>query len=253
MPPPSTDPTERILTLKAQRTQLQGRLEEWEAQWQRVHGRDATDADRRRSSQRRELSRLLGDVDSFISSLEVAGSSAMLRATTTEGEQRAERGRVKARMRRWDREFERTHNRKPTDADHERSEQFVQWQLQLRNGDAAPSTETALDNNGGARVAADACANAQSLPGEALPAAVLASTDGSWWQGSDYHELLRSRVQSQAAVNGFDGVSAAEARARLALYRPPALTHLCCLDTRVPMVHELTGARCSGNVCSMGP
>ena len=34
-----------------------------------------------------------------------------------------------------------------------------------------------------------------------------------WLRGNDYHEVLRSRVRSQAAVNGFAGVSQAEAHA----------------------------------------
>jgi hypothetical protein len=79
---------DRVLQLKTQRLQVQGRLDEWEQQFTRIHNRDASDADRQHSKQHRELRRLLDDIDALVDSLE-GGSGAL------DIEKRAERGRIK--------------------------------------------------------------------------------------------------------------------------------------------------------------
>jgi len=121
-------------------------------------------------------------------------------------------------MRRWDRDFEKTHNHKPSEADHAASGEFVRLQQQLRaGGDSARGTganEVALDEMsstsdlGSAAVlpAADRLTEASGLP------------EAAWWRGNDYHELLRARVQSQSAVNGFEGVSASEVNATATMF-----------------------------------
>ena len=87
---------DRVLQLKTQRLQVQGRLDEWEQQFTRIHSRDASDADRQHSKQHRELRRLLDDIDALIDSL-AGGSGALDRDSNAprDIEKRAERGRIK--------------------------------------------------------------------------------------------------------------------------------------------------------------
>lgn len=87
---------DRVLQLKTQRLKVQGRLDEWEQQFTRIHNRDASDADRQHSKQYRELRRLLDDIDALIDSLE-GGSCALDRDSNAprDIEKRAERGRIK--------------------------------------------------------------------------------------------------------------------------------------------------------------
>jgi len=206
----STD-SSKILTLKSQRLQVQGRLDEWEAQFQRIHHRTATDADRHRSSQHRELRRLLEDVDALIASLDgTAGTKDT--QDHRDIQRRAERGRIKARMRRWDREFEKARGRKPTEADHAASSEFTHLQQQLHG-----SPEGSFQGSHGAEAAAPSAPEMGTelpLPPQAAALTSVSTTpEAAWWQGNDYHELLRARVQSQAAVNGFEGATAAEVHA----------------------------------------
>ena len=114
-------------------------------------------------------------------------------------------------MRRWERNFEKTYGRKPTDAEIEASDEMARLRSLLR-GDtpaAAPSAAAAEDRSPSTGAAPPA-------PPSAPPPAASASMpapDASWTRGQDYHEVLRARVRSQAAVNGFAGVSQAEAHA----------------------------------------
>jgi hypothetical protein len=87
---------DRVLQLKTQRLQVQGRLDEWEQQFTRIHNRDASNADRQHSKQHRELRRLLDDIDALVDSLE-GGSGALNRDSDAprDIEKRAERGRIK--------------------------------------------------------------------------------------------------------------------------------------------------------------
>jgi len=222
---------EKVLSLKARRSQLQTRLDDWHATFRRIHSRDATATDMHRSSQHRELSRLVSDVDRYIASLESGAVGHAPRATPQDAERRAERGRIKARMRRWDKDFERTHSRKPTDADHEQSEEFARLQQQLLRGqDVSDRNATSVDRPPADSIAdstADSMAPtpaSKGVPfnGDAMDAPLGPGTSGDadagWWQGNDYNELLRARVQSQSAVNGFEGVSAAEVHSGAAMF-----------------------------------
>jgi len=206
---------EKVLSLKARRSQLQTRLDDWHATFRRIHSRDATAADMHRSSQHRELSRLVSDVDRYIASLESGAVGPAPRATPQDAERRAERGRIKARMRRWDKDFERTHSRKPTNADHEQSEEFARLQQQLLRG------QDVSDRNA-TSVADTPASKGAPFDGGAMDAPLGPGTSGDadagWWQGNDYNELLRARVQSQSAVNGFEGVSAAEVHSGAAMF-----------------------------------
>ena len=234
MPSREKRPEDRLLTLKAQRGQIQARLEEWETTHAQLHSRPSTLADRQRSSQYRELSRLLSDLDGYIQSLE--GGLGGLPTHQAEGssveevERRAERGRVKARMRRWDREFERKYNRKPNDADRNGSDEFARLREKLRGTEQHPgvSAEATHASGGGPSAAAAGGADeagaarptdggnggGSSGSGSGGDAGRSGGADrGGWWLGNDYHELIRSMVTSHTAVNGFEGLSAAEVHA----------------------------------------
>ena len=220
----SSDAATRLLTLKAKRGQVQERLDEWESTFKRIHGRDPTAADRHRSSQHRELSRLLVDVDGFVKSIE-GGSTAPAGPSghgTLEAERRANRGRIKARMRRWDREFERTHNRKPTDKDHQSSQEFMHFQQRLQEEQEASERGTVADDASARAPSSSPAPPAQTAdegaPSMIAPPPCSSAGDGVWSSGDDYHELLRARVKSQAAVNGFEGVSLSEVHAAAAMF-----------------------------------
>ena len=62
---------DRSLALRVRRGQLLAKLDEWDA----AHP-NASDVDRHRSRERRELQRLLGDVDSFVASVEAGTAGA---------------------------------------------------------------------------------------------------------------------------------------------------------------------------------
>lgn len=234
---------EKVLSLKARRSQLQARLDDWHTTFHRIHNRDATAADMHRSSQHRELSRLVSDVDRYIASLESGAVGLAPRATPQDAERRAERGRIKARMRRWDKDFERMHSRKPTDADHEQSEEFARLKQQLVLGqDVTDRNASSISDGRSADNTVDNIADSTTDSSSTIPASKGAPFDGDtidaplgpgtsgdagagWWQGNDYNELLRARVQSQSAVNGFEGVSAAEVHSGAAMFANWDLDH----------------------------
>ena len=86
----------KVLQYKSQRLQVQGRLDEWEEQFKRIHNREPTVADRQHSKQHRELQRLLDDVDALIASLEGGGGAPSRDSHGPRDiERRAERGRIK--------------------------------------------------------------------------------------------------------------------------------------------------------------
>ena len=240
---------EKVLSLKAQRAALQSKIEEWETKHATVHGRTATAADRQRSREHRELSRLLVDLDGYIASLEGGDGGGGSRAHalgTPHSEQKAERGRVKAKMRRWEREFERKHGRKPTEGDIEASTEMTRLRGKLRregsSGTSHASRSSAKrgpvakpldglergepdEGSGATESAASFMDGAPVTPGSsaadappavssgASPSQGAASLHAPWSRSNEYHDLLRSRVSSQQAVNGFAGVSLAEAHA----------------------------------------
>jgi hypothetical protein len=124
-------------------------------------------------------------------------------------------------MRRWDKEFEKTNGRKPTDADHGASSEFGRWQQQLR-GDEPSLAQSGADRGSLEDVKLPSRADpSTAMHGGAGPLASAkgsAAPDAAWWRGNDYHELLRARVQSQSAVNGFVGASSSEVHAGATMF-----------------------------------
>ena len=242
--------TSKSLKLKAQRAQVQQKLDEWEEAHQRSHGGvRSTALDRQRSGQYRELQRLLTDLDDYIESVELGLAVPPPRASHSshEAEKRAERGRVKARMRCLDRDFERVYNRKPTEADREASDEFMQMkqQLQQLRGESSSGSRSAAaggsgkgrggggggirgrargggndggggddgggDDGGGDDGGGDDAGGDDGGEGDGGDDLTGGGdSDPSWARGNDYHELIRARVRSSAAVNGFEGVSPAD-------------------------------------------
>ena len=211
--PQSTE--DKILSLKARRAQLQSKLDEWEVTHVALTGKPSTSADRSRSREHRELSKLLVDLDGFVASLEGGTSGGPLPHApgTQDAERRAERGRVKAKMRRWEKNFEKTHKRKPTAAEIEASEEMQGLQAQLRGDSPQPQSRSdspqpplqRVDSGGQQQ-------QQQQTPQQQTAVANESGTpDANWIRGNDYHEILRARVRSQASVNGFAGVSQSEA------------------------------------------
>mmetsp|Transcript_1283 Transcript_1283/g.3615 ORF Transcript_1283/g.3615 Transcript_1283/m.3615 type:complete len:206 (-) Transcript_1283:223-840(-) len=121
-------------------------------------------------------------------------------------------------MRRWDKDFEKAHNRKPTEADHEASDEFQRLQEQLRGSASASGFSSNAAQEPGPRAALDAGGADAAAAASRTSEQALEVPDAAWWRGNDYHELLRARVQSQAAVNGFEGVSASDVHATAAMF-----------------------------------
>jgi hypothetical protein len=203
------DGSEKALRLKAQRSELQKKLEDWENTWQIIHGFPATDHDRHKSHEHRELSRLLVDVDEYVSALERGTANTVAPSVASkDAERRAERGRIKARMRRWEKDFERRMGRKPTEADIEASGEMESYRQQLKsiNAGGASSTSDGGKASPEAAAAAAASGGAAAFVGGGKPLAPSAASafdaPTEWAKGSDYHELLRARVSSHSSVNG---------------------------------------------------
>lgn len=207
---PDESVSHRVLGLRARRSQLQTKIDEWEATFARTKGRPATDKDRQRSKNYKEYSKLRADVDAFIEALQQGGSAPVARTV----EASPSRGRTKARMRRWDREFERSHHRKPADEDREASDAYVTLRMQLHDAERGEALDAAADaaaGGAGSSAAAEAPAEAAEVPTEAAPAEeTVVAPPVSWRDGGDYHELLHARMQSQGVVDGFKGRTAAD-------------------------------------------
>lgn len=216
---------DKILALKAQRMQLLQKLDEWEEKFAALHGKPSTGKDRQRSREHRELSRLLSDLDGFLGSLQGGSSSAGAPPApgTADAERKAARGRIKSKMRKWERDFERRHKRPPTEADTAASSTMTKLRAQLRIGESEPvAPDGAEEGFAAAEAAADAAAAALAAQsaGAAGPSTVVVNTAAAvspllatWTRGEDYRELLRSRIRSQAAVDGFGEVTPLEAHA----------------------------------------
>lgn len=214
----------KVLALRAQKTQLESKLQEWEEVHARTLGRPSTAQERQRSREHRELSRLVADVDAYIESLQGGGTGAPPppQGGTRDAQRRAERGKIKAKMRRWERDFEKAHHRKPTEADIEASDDMTEWKSMLATT-TEPSSSGGPVGIGGEdadvpseRAAGAASASppgASSAGGGATSATASTLANTAWSRASDYHELLRARVLSQASVNGFDNVTASDVHA----------------------------------------
>lgn len=124
-------------------------------------------------------------------------------------------------MRRWEKDFERRTGRKPTEADIEASAEMAAYRQQLRgsesgadHGDASSSPFNAASSasSDGAQPVGRSASSSTTATTSSTASRSAAAFDAhaEWAKGSDYHELLRSRVSSHGAVNGFEGVSLTE-------------------------------------------
>ena len=199
---------------EAQRAQLEAKLVEWEATFRRTHEREPTAADKQRSSQHKELTKLIADLDRFISAAE---SGAPPPGGQLAGEREAERGKLKSKMRRWDRDFERERGRRPREEDRAASEEFLGLRSRLQvldeSGDVSSrsnaSAGPAVGGGGGLSAAAAAAAAAAGSDGLLLGGVSEAAhrlNPGGWWGGGEYYQLVISRVASRDAAHGFDQV-----------------------------------------------
>lgn len=81
---------EKLLQMKSQRAQVGAKLSEWEDTFRKTHARAPTDADRQRSNQHQELSKLCADLDRFISAAET-GTAPNLPVADVADEKKAQR------------------------------------------------------------------------------------------------------------------------------------------------------------------
>jgi hypothetical protein len=236
---------EKILSLKVSRSQLEAKVSGWERSFVALHKRSPTASDKQRSREHRELCKLLSDIDEHVHALERGSLGPTPLQQQPDAEVRAERGRLKARMRRWERDFERTHNRKPTPADMEASTELLQLKQQLAKLAATSAVE---DGSGGSGIIPTAPSRAASSGVESVDS--MAPPQAGWSHGNDYHELLRSRVESQATVNGFEGISAAELHAAAESFAAWDLDHDGVLSQQefVSVLHSLAAEGTSGTL-----
>jgi hypothetical protein len=208
------DSAAKLLQFKAQRTQVAAKLADWEESHRQSDGREATPAQRQRSSQHRQLTKLMNDLDGFIQALEVDDPSLIPAAGASRAD-RADRGRTKSRMRQWDRDFEKLNGRKPTEADHESSAEFRELRGKLQG---APDADSAPPP---AQVEASGSTDASSGADASAPAPASRPLDrlGPWEPalsaalgGGEYYETARSRITSMHVMDGFAGVKTEEAR-----------------------------------------
>ena len=125
-------------------------------------------------------------------------------------------------MRRWEKNFEKTHKRKPTAAAIEASEEMQGLQAQLRGDSPQPQSRSdspqpplqRVDSGGQQQ-------QQQQTPQQQTAVANESGTpDANWIRGNDYHEILRRARAGQASVNGL------RARRKARRTRPPrALPH----------------------------
>ena len=211
---------EKLLQLKSQRAQVESKLVEWEATFRRTHEREPTAVDKQRSSQHKELTKLIADLDRFISAAESGAPPPGLPGAGGQlaGEREAERGKLKSKMRRWDRDFERERGRRPREEDRAASEEFLGLRSRLQvldeSGDVSSrsnaSTGPAVGGGGGlsaaAAAAAAAAAGSDGLLLGGVSEAAHRLNPGGWWGGGEYYQLVISRVASRDAAHGFDQV-----------------------------------------------
>ena len=201
-----------------------------------THGRDPTDADRKRSAPQRELAKLKTDLDKYIGALDGTGGGGAGSAPDSDEDgiaaaKRAERGRVKAKMRRWDKDYEREHGRKPTEAARAASVEFSALRERLQElprddspsgGGTSPTKEHGRHHRGSRSRKASTSSSSSSAAavfggGSAPPLAPL-SSQGEQLRAQQYHELALQRVESQVVVDGFAGLTSAEVQAASAAF-----------------------------------
>eukprot|EP00308_Calcidiscus_leptoporus_P001792 CAMPEP_0119356006 /NCGR_PEP_ID=MMETSP1334-20130426/4750_1 /TAXON_ID=127549 /ORGANISM="Calcidiscus leptoporus, Strain RCC1130" /LENGTH=287 /DNA_ID=CAMNT_0007369965 /DNA_START=36 /DNA_END=899 /DNA_ORIENTATION=- len=201
-----------LLQKRAQRVQVAAKLGTLEKE---LDGAQAHKLSRVQHSKCRELRKLLADIDSFIRLNEIGSSARPVEPEMTT--KRAERGRIKAEMRRWDAAFERAHRRKPRAVDREADPSFTELSQLLRLHEAShalPSPRCSSDDvsvpaeRGAAGVVGlgDAGRNspgfAHRYPGASgtvEPWPALGELVAPW---DSYYELAISQVSSQAVANG---------------------------------------------------
>ena len=223
---------EKVLRMKAQRSQVSAKLAEWEEAFAKSHGRRPTASDRQKSSQHKELTKLCADLDRFISAAQTGSSPLLPGADTLADEKKAERGKLKAKMRRWDRDFERERGRRPREEDREASEEFIALRSRLQvlddsgdvsNRSGGGGSHRGGDAGGGAVGAAGDGAAFMSGGGGLLAAPFGAPSfdrlnPGGWWGGGEYYQLVMSRVASRADVADFDNEPMDEVQAAAAMF-----------------------------------
>lgn len=135
----TADREAKLLQMRTRRAQVDAKLKAWEDSHRRPDGQPAGDAERQQSSQYAALKKLASDLDAFIRSLEADDPSLVppVAGGTMEAEQRAERGRIKSRMRQWDRRFERMNGRKPGEGDRADSPEYSELLRTLRDVSSA--------------------------------------------------------------------------------------------------------------------
>tara|TARA_B110001452_G_scaffold245370_1_gene230014 strand:+ start:342 stop:1466 length:1125 start_codon:yes stop_codon:yes gene_type:complete len=221
---------EKVLKMKAQRSQVGAKLAEWEEAFAKSHGRQPTASDKQKSSQHKELTKLCTDLDRFISAAQTGSSPLLLAADTLADEKKAERGKLKAKMRRWDRDFERERGRRPREEDREASEEFIALRSRLQvlddSGDVSNRSGGGSQRGGDAGGGGAGGAGGAALMGMGGGGGMLAfgapSFDrlnpGGWWGGGEYYQLVMTRVQSRADVAEFDHEPKEEVQAAAAMF-----------------------------------
>ena len=202
-----------LLRLKGNRSAVAAKLADWEAEYRRENGTEPTEAHKRRDPKHRELRRLLADLDKHIGSIE-GTTPADDGLSAPADERRAERGRIKAKMRRWDRDFEQLRGRKPTEADRSADEAFGELQQRLHALSASAAAGSSLDGAGAE--ASGALEEPPAPAGGAAPApgpspVVIAS-------GATYNERVLANLHSKGVLDGFRGTQPAELEAATAMF-----------------------------------
>jgi hypothetical protein len=202
-----------ILRLKGNRSAVAAKLAEWEDEYMREHGTEPTEAHKRRDPKHRELRRLLADLNKHIGGIEgTAPADDSLSAPADE--RRAERGRIKAKMRRWDRDFEALRGRQPTEADREADETFGELQQRLQ----ALSTASGSSLGGGGGGSSQAIAAHDPPPAAAGTSTGPSASPVVIAGGATYNERVLANLHSKGVLDGFRGTQPAELEAATAMF-----------------------------------
>ena len=246
-----SDGSSRLLTLKASRTQVAAKLAEWDAAYVREHGAEPTDAQRRHDARWRELHRLLADLDKHIRGVEGGGAKPELSSPAEE--RRSERGRIKARMRRWDRDFERLRGRKPTSADRRADAEFAELRERLSalssgSSSTAPAPPGGAESTAaatGAQVEAVGWATLAGPSREASPLPVLPpSSPPPIAKGGHYNERVPRAIPSPPRLAAL-ARTRREPNSHLPRYLPISTRRACLTGSAPPsLASSLRPPRC---------